>query len=248
MKRILVFSISLALLFSGAIIFPVAAEDPPAEEEEKKIDPMRTCGDRAQQEAINNVQKENGLIMEEQSWGNNPQESQYRSEVTRLLKLEIENVRKAVKDIEAKHKELINLDRFSGLKNYQEIVLEDNPGSWRNGIFVNSKKVLAMHYGPNGELECLVLDSMERGVYNTSLWTRKVLKMYYPYIQTMELVTRKQHYNPDPETLEKTAPEVQLQAFRLVFSNLRSALYSMDMMIAAYYDKRNKRNEWQIDL
>ena len=106
MKRILVFSISLALLFSGAIIFPVAAEDPPAEEEEKKIDPMRTCGDRAQQEAINNVQKENGLIMEEQSWGNNPQESQYRSEVTRLLKLEIENVRKAVKDIEAKHKEL----------------------------------------------------------------------------------------------------------------------------------------------
>ncbi|MCB1171624.1 MAG: hypothetical protein KDK25_14855 [Leptospiraceae bacterium] len=247
MKRTISLSIALALLFSASIFTPVLAEDPPAEEE-KKIDPMRECPSRPQQEALNNVEKENGLILEEQSWGNNPQESQYRSEVTRLLKLEIENVAKAVEDIEAKHKELIRLDRFSELSNYQEIVLEDNPGSWRNGIFVNSKKVLAMHYGPNGELQCLVLDSMERGVYNTSLWTRKVLRMYYPYIQTMELITRKQHYNPDPETLEKTSPEVQLQAFRLVFSNLRTALYSMDMMIAAYYDRRNKRNEWQIDL
>ena len=49
-----------------------------------------------------NVQKEEGLILGEQSWGNNPQESQYRSEVTRLLKLEIENVGKAVEDIEGR--------------------------------------------------------------------------------------------------------------------------------------------------
>lgn len=251
MKRTILYSLLVGLLTGLAILFPVFGENPTTnktDDTEKKVDPMRECPNRAKQTELNNAEKTEGLILKEVSWGNNPQETQYRNEVIRLLRLEIENVATAVSDIEAKHKELIRLDRFSSLHNYQEIVLEDNPGAWRNGIFVNSKKVLAMHYSDDGKLECLVLDSMERGVYNTSLWTRKVLRMYTPYVQTMELVTRKQHYNPPVETLESTSPEVQLNAFRLVFANLRTALYSMDMMIAAYYDRRNKRNEWQIDL
>jgi hypothetical protein len=259
MNRKLLFSLVIMVFFCGGLLVPALAEDPAGEEakeEEEEIIAMRQCPNRSQQEALNNVPKEDGLIKKPAAWGNtpgqdeaaNPQESQYRNEITRLLKIEIEKVEEAVTDIEGKHKELIALDSFTNLTNYQEIVLEDNPGSWRNGVFVNSKKVLALHYGANGELQCMVLDSMERGVYNTTLWTRKILRLYYPYIQTMELVTLREHYNPPPVTLENTSPEVQLQAFRLAFSNLRTALYSMDMMIAAFYDKRNKLNEWQIDL
>lgn len=185
------------------------------------------------------------LILPPISWGNNPQEGEYRREVERLLKLEIQNVNTAILDVVSKHKELIKL--YPELKMYQEIVLEDNPGAWRDGLFVNSKKVLSLHYAETGEIDCIVLDSMIRGVNKYELWTRKIIRLYYPSIQTLQLETRT-HNLRMLESLENTSPEVQLKALRLVFQNLRTALYSMDMLIAAYYDRRNKRNEWQINL
>ncbi|EHQ06849.1 MAG: hypothetical protein F9K24_04070 [Leptonema illini] len=185
------------------------------------------------------------LILPAISWGNNPQEGEYRREVERLLKLEIQNVNTAILDVVSKHKELIKL--YPELKRYQEIVLEDNPGAWRDGLLVNSKKVLSLHYAETGEIDCIVLDSMIRGVNKYELWTRKIMRLYYPSIQTLQLETRT-HNLRMLESLENTSPEVQLKALRLVFQNLRTALYSMDMLIAAYYDRRNKRNEWQINL
>lgn len=185
------------------------------------------------------------LIMPDISWGNNPQEGEYRREIERLLKLEIQNVNGAILDVVNKHKELIRL--YPELKNYQEIVLEDNPGAWRESLFVNSKKVLSLHYGDNGEIQCIVLDSMTRGVNRTELWTRKIMRLYYPNVQSLQLETLT-HNLRVTESLENTSPEVQLKAIRLVFLNLRTALYSMDMLIAGYYDRRNKRNDWQINL
>lgn len=185
------------------------------------------------------------LILPAISWGNNPQEGEYRREIERLLKLEIQNVNSAILDVASKHKELIKL--YPQLQKYQEIVLEDNPGAWRDGLLVNSKKVLSLHYTDTGEIDCVVLDSMIRGVNMYELWTRKIMRLYYPSIQTLELETLT-HNLRIVEGLENTSPEVQLKALRLVFQNLRTALYSMDMLIAAYYDQRNKRNDWQINL
>lgn len=235
------------------IVTAIPAEDPAGSTEGKKevklrepADPLRICKGRSvHKQKSESLTNEDGLILPESSWGNNPQEKEYREEVTRLLKLEIANVKKAVTDVAEKHERLIEL--YPQLKNYQEIVLEDNPGSWRDGVYVNSKKVLAMHYDEQGDMTCLVLDSMTRGVYQTAQWTRKVIRLHYPYVQTMEVYTERQNFN-DQASLENTSPEVQLKAFRLVFSNLRTALYSMDMMIAAFYDRRRKIHEWQINL
>ncbi|GIX42865.1 MAG: hypothetical protein KatS3mg129_2598 [Leptospiraceae bacterium] len=185
------------------------------------------------------------LILPDIAWGNNPQEVEYREEIIRLLKIEIANVEQAIKDLVNKHKELIKL--YPELKEYQEIILEDNPGSWRDGIFVNSKKVLALHYNSNGEIDCIVLDSMIRGVDQYEWWTRKIMRIYYPSIQTIQLETLRQNFRM-LESLENSSPEIQLKALRKVFINLRTALYSMDMMIAAYYDRRNKKHDWQIGL
>jgi hypothetical protein len=226
-------AIILFLLFTG-----VQAEDRPLK---KPDDPLRLCENHQEYRKAG----ANELILPDISWGNNPQEGEYRREVERLLKLEIQNVNNAVLDVVNKHKELIKL--YPELKKYQEIVLEDNPGAWRDGLFVNSKKVLSLHYADSGDLDCLVLDSMIRGVNKYELWTRKIIRLYYPSIQTLQLETRT-HNLRMIESLENTSPEVQLKALRMVFQNLRSALYSMDMLIAAYYDRRNKRNEWQINL
>jgi len=228
-------SIGLLFCFSSVV---AQTEEP---ELKKPEDSTREC---------NNAQEfrkagADELILPAVSWGNNPQEGEYRREIERLMKLEIQNVNGAILDVVGKHKELIKL--YPQLKLYQEIILEDNPGAWREGVFVNSKKVLSLHYSESGDLDCLVLDSMIRGVDRYEHWTRKIMRLYYPSIQTLQLETRT-HNLKMLESLENTSPEVQLKALRFVFQNLRTALYSMDMLIAAYYDRRNKRNEWQINL
>lgn len=246
-------AIITGILSALTLIFAVTnlpAEDSDSSTKQVKYneptDQKRVCEGRDKhKKKSETLTNEDGLILPESSWGNNPQEKEYREEVTRLLKLEISNVKDAVTDVAEKHRQLIEL--YPKLKTYQEIVIEDNPGSWRDGVYVNSKKVLAMHYDDQGEMTCLVLDSMTRGVYQTAQWTRKIIKLHYPYVQTMEIYTERQNFKDDA-SLEHTSPEVQLKAFRLVFSNLRTALYSMDMMIAAFYDRNRKIHEWQINL
>src|SRR5690606_35877764 len=98
-----------------------------------------------------------------------------------------------------------------------------------------------------GVIDCVVLDSFTRSVYNSGQGTRKIVRLYYPNIQTLELETLREHYKAKG-SLELMSPEIQLKGLRLVFSNLRAALYSMDMLIAAYYDLREKQNDWQINL
>jgi hypothetical protein len=207
----------------------------------KVTDPLRSCKNREKQPDV----PEGELIFYSTSWGNNPQEGQYRQEMERLLRIEISNVGRSLQDVHDKHKELIRL--YPEFASYQEIILEDVPGTWRDGVYVNSKRLIIFHYDEEKDLDCVVLDSMTRNIYGANEWTRKLIRLYYPNIQTMELQTLRHNYVLEG-TLEQTSPEVQLRALRLVFLNLRTALYSMDMMIAAYYDLRNKKNEWQINL
>ncbi len=260
----------LAALFGSAVLWPLQAA-PEAEGKKsdevvtdamgrkhkvkKVVDKFRLCANREEQEKkrrdreaeykrLEAEGKKPGLLSNI-SLGNNPREGQYRAEMERLLGIEIGNVQRAVRDVEHKHKELIIL--YPQLKQYQEIILEDVPGAFRDGEYVNSKKLIVMHYNEQGVIDCVVLDSMTRSVYNPTQWTRKVIRLYYPNIQTLELETHRHNYQLRG-SLETTSPEIQLKALRLVFNNLRAALYSMDMLIAAYYDLREKKSDWQINL
>ncbi len=240
------YSSALALLGAVALIVGSAgAQTAPPKEIKKKVptDPMRECINQGPQQAKAQEFKPGELTS--YSIGNNPQEGQYRREMERLLKIEISNVRNAIEDVQKKHTELSKL--FPQLEGYQEIVLEDTPGAWRDGVYVNSRRVLAIHYGAESKLSCVVLDSITRAVYNEGQWTRKLIRLYYPNIHTLEMESIRHNYTLT-HTLETAAPEIQLRALRLIYNNLRTALYSMDMQIAAYYDLRNKKNEWQINL
>lgn len=251
-SSILAITISAAV-FAGSIVqFPAIAQDQASSGQAKPVasngkparevtDPMRECNNRDKQPYI----PEGELLLDSNSWGNNPQEGQYRQEMERLLRIEISNVQRSLKDVSEKHQDLIQL--YPEFEKYQEIVLEDVPGTWRDGVYVNSKRLIIFHYDQEKKLDCVVLDSMTRSIYGANEWTRKIIRLYFPNIQTMELHTLRHNYTLGG-TLDKTSPEVQLRALRLVFLNLRTALYSMDMMIAAFYDLRNKKNEWQINL
>ena len=200
-------------------------------------DPMRKCDNRDKQPDI----PASGLIFYSTSWGNNPQEGQYRREMERLLRIEIQNVRDAINDIEKKHKEYTEL--FPDYKWYHEIVLEDDPGSWRNGIFQNSRKVIAFHFTETG-MDCVVLDLYAKSIYDENNWTRKVLRLYYPHIQSIEMQTVRHNYQLGG-TLDRAEPRIQIEALRKMNSHMREAVYTIDMRIAAYYNYRDKVNGWQ---
>ena len=264
----IILSCFLAIMISISLFMPVQAQ-PTGTSESKELvykgvllkrpkDEMRKCKNRKaqekkQQDRISRAKGGKPSLLSNISLGNNPREGQYRAEMERLLAIEINNVRMAVKDVEKKHGDLIML--YPQLKNYQEIILEDVPGAYRDGMYVNSKKVIIMHYGKRKDFKsgketrgiyCVVLDSFTRNIYNPDHWTRKVVRLYYPMVQTLELETTRHNYVL-LGSLELASPEIQLKALRLVFGNLRKALYSMDMQIAAYYDLREKKNDWQIN-
>lgn len=235
--------LAFAGLIGTLIIGPLQAKEEPKIEYRKPKDKLRACLNRADQPK--ETSDPTKPIFYKTTWGNNPQEGQYRAEMERLLQIELANVMRSVVDVEKKHEQLIEL--YPQLTGYQEIIIEDVPGVWRNNDFVNSKKLIVFHYNDNKKLECVVLDSITRSIYHDNTWTRKLLRLYYPNIQSMEMETLRHNFK-NTDTLDKTSPEVQLKALRLIFLQLRTALYSMDMMIAAYYDRRNKRNYWQINL
>ncbi len=274
MNRALLAATVTGIIAGSVTLFPIGAQTTTTTDTTKKADSgmvydkltgrkvklrkpgnkLRECPNRSivegkvaekkkQDDALLAQGKKPGLLSK-LSLGNNPREGQYRAEMERLLGIEIANVKRAVLDAQVKHKELIVL--YPQLKNYQEIILEDVPGAWRDGVFVSSKKLIIMHYDDNGDIGCVVLESFTRSIYNPGQWTKKMIRLYYPHIQFVELETLRHNYRLY-RSLEFTSPEIQLKGLRLVFGNLRAALYSMDMLIAAYYDLREKKNDWQIN-
>ncbi|MEQ9363335.1 MAG: hypothetical protein RIF32_03775 [Leptospirales bacterium] len=188
------------------------------------------------------------LILDRHTWGNNPQEGQYRLEMERLLRMEVDNVRKAIRNVEEKYGELMRAKPGPDRTHYKEIKLEDKPGVWRDGLYVNSQKIIALHFRPEDQkLDCVVLDALVQSIYIEGQWTRKLMRMYNPHIQTVELHTLRRNFVKGG-SLEKTAPEIQLQALRTFAEDLRSSLYRMDMEIAAHYNQRNKVNQWQLGM
>lgn len=247
MKKAVLYLTIGSVLITGLIFYlPAGAQENPIKTKiGKKVDKKRLCLNRKSQPAVTNSDVP---IFYKTTWGNNPQEGQYRQEMERLLRSEISNVKTAIIDIEKKHEALVQLKSYEKLAKEQTIVLENVPGVWRNNEYVSVKKLIIFHYKADKKsLDCIILESMEKNIRNDNQWTRKILRLYYPNVQSMEMETSRHHY-ASTNTLDHTSPEVQLKALRFVFLKLRSALYTMDMMIAAYYDKRNTLNYWQIDL
>ncbi|MBI3395129.1 MAG: hypothetical protein HY042_04785 [Spirochaetia bacterium] len=256
--------VGMAALAALFVIYPpqsVAQEKPqdkPAEKQNpssgvaKKAptDPLRTCAKlpagpdpRFKNDPANDADPVVLISDEFASNVENPQEKYYREEMLRLLKMEIRNVNRTVRSVEAKHKELIRL--YPQFQVYQEIMLEDVPGAWRGSEYVSVRQTLSLGYNAANQLECIVLDAVTRPVYNTDLWTRKLLRVRDYSVQTMEMETLRHNYRLY-DTLDRTSPEVQVHAFRVLDLSLRAAVSHMDMMIAAYQDNKDKRNLYQI--
>lgn len=233
----------------GAFFGPALRAQPnePELQRLRANDRLRACPNR-EQVAANATGASGELVLDEQAWGNNPQEGQYRAEMERLLKIEVQNVREAIAAVERKYAELVRARPSAARNGYKEIRLEDKPGVWRDGVYVNSQKIIALHFDAESQkLDCAVLDALVQSVYLENLWTRKLMRLYNPHIQSVELHTLRKNFTKGG-SLIKTDPKIQLKGLRLFTEDLRASLYAMDMEIAAHYDRLNRVNAWQLGL
>ena len=162
-----------------------------------------------------------------------------KEEVKNLLLAEIAIIKETMVHIEKKHALLVKL--YPHLKNYQEIKLTDNPGEWENKDYFSYKKIVAFHFDASDKILCVVIDSEKRNVNYESIWQRKLIRLYNPYIQSMEMESLSQN-SRIIHTMDDASPEMQLKGMKIMAKHLQESLYSIDLMIASYYNKREKRN------
>ena len=245
MPRLFVGLLVVSVPLAGLTQVIVAQEQQGEAQKLRANDRLRACVNWAE---FTDIDDHDELYFDNKTWGSNPQEGQYRDEMVRLLGLEVENVRRAIRNVEDKYAELIRAKPELAKQNSKELILEDKPGVWRDGQYVNTQKVLALYFDDSNEkLKCAVLDALVQNIYVANQWTRKLMRLYNPHVQRVELHTIRHNY-VQKARLERASPEIQLRALRLFAEDLRSSLYMMDMEIAAHYEQQRKVNSWQLGI
>lgn len=236
MKSIKIIIPAVSLLIMQGFIY---AQSPPGG---KAIDEIRLCKD------LENQKKKGAdkfVYPESVIDSTNYEERVQKEEMTNLLIHEITRIKETISNIERKHAALAKL--YPHIKNYQEITLENNPGEWEQKDFYSHRKVVAFHYSGDDKLACIVIDSEKKNVHYDSIWQRKIIRLYIPYIQSMEMESLG-HHSRKLETMDNATPEMQLQGLKIISRHLQESLYSIDLMIASYYNKKEKRNPFLIIL
>lgn len=169
-------------------------------------------------------------------------ESDYIKNMAILIKEEIASIQGIVKDIQKKHDKLITL--YPQFKYYQEINLEDIPGTYVGTHYLNFRKTVALHYDKDGTMNCLVIDYLSREIYVPNVFTQKFTRMYLPHVQSMEMETIQRQLRVH-DYLDNAPPDMQLMVLRRMLDDLRSVAYSLDLQISAYYYTHRKMLEWQ---
>lgn len=247
-KRSLVVFVALALITGGSVLMPLLAQESgpsgtgtstassaPEDQDpailERKI--YRSCNNR---DAIMNHKPEVGVEI-----GLDPD---YRKFLENRIQNYQTTILGIVDDIKKKHTTISGF--MPSVKNYQEVVMADNPGVWRDGHYVNEKKVIALTFNEQGDVTCIVMDSLERRLYNSGYFTRKVIRVYYPELKAIQLDTYVQnHYLPT--VLDTEHPELIVRAYKEIRTLLKSVNYNMDKLIASHEYQKERFTDWQMN-
>ncbi|MDH5654688.1 MAG: hypothetical protein OEZ34_02195 [Spirochaetia bacterium] len=230
------------ILLSAALFLApqLYAEEHPSGK--KGIDRDRTCSNVENQKNKGTDQFVYPSSFIEQT---NYEGKEYRKDMTNLLVTEINRIKNLLSTIEKRHTILTKL--YPQYRGYQEIVLEEKPGFWEFNEYVYYKKLMAFHFSSDHKISCVVIDSERKNIKNSLIFKRKLIRLYNPYIQSMEIESRS-HYSKISETMDDATPEMQLKSLRLMTAHLNESLYAIDIMISSYYNKRQKRNSDLISL
>lgn len=171
-------------------------------------------------------------------------ESKYTKSLLRIINDLKATIEVRVEDIEKKHSQLVLLRPI--YKNKHTIVTEDIPFTIDEGYDSNLLKYISFNY-EGGKIQQIELGSKKKRIhYEFAFENKKMIINPQDILETEIVLTR---FDAETKTtVRNISLDNQIRALRLIEASLRNAFYRMDVVIVLLKEKRDRENEYQIDI
>jgi hypothetical protein len=147
-------------------------------------------------------------------------------------------------DIEQKHLQLVLLK--PEYKNKHTIVTEDTPYLVDEGYESNLLKYISFIYD-NNKIKEVKLESRKKRIFYEFAFENKTMIINPTDVMSTEVILTR--FDEEQKTMIRNISlDNQIRALRLVESSLRNAFYRMDVMIVLIKERKDRSNEYQIDI
>lgn len=171
-------------------------------------------------------------------------ESKYTKSLLRIIDDLKKTIEVRLEDIEKKHSQLVMLR--PEYKNKHTIVTEDIPFTIDEGYDSNLLKYISFQYD-GGKIKQIEIGSRKKRIHYEFAFENKTMVIDPTDILKTEVILTR--FDQESKTrLSGISLDNQIRALRLVEASLRNAFYRMDVMIVLIKERRDRENEYQIDI
>ncbi|MCC5814851.1 MAG: hypothetical protein JJT78_08850 [Leptospira sp.] len=171
-------------------------------------------------------------------------ESKYTKSLLRIIDDLKKTIEIRLEDIEKKHSQLVMLR--PEYKNKHTIITEDIPFTIDEGYDSNLLRYISFKYESSKIKEIEIGSRKKRIHYEFAFENKTMIIDPSDILKTNVILTR---FDEEKRTsLNSISLDNQIRALRLVESSLRNAFYRMDVMIVLIKERRDRENEYQIDI
>ncbi|MCC6275191.1 MAG: hypothetical protein IT569_05010 [Leptospiraceae bacterium] len=189
-----------------------------------------------QQKREPDASKENDIFQDKQS--------AYTKSLTRIINELEKSIEVRLKDLEAKHDQLIVLR--PELKNKQTIVTEDIPFVYDEGYESNLYKYISFSF-EEGKVKEIRLGSKKKRIHYEYAYENKTMIFTPPTVSNTKIVLERSD-RVETTVLSHISYDNQIKALRFIEASLRSSIYRMDVMMVLYKETKDRRNLYQISI
>lgn len=171
-------------------------------------------------------------------------DSNYTKSLLKIIDDLKELIQVRIGDIEVKHSQLVLLK--PEYKNKHTIVTEDVPYLVDDGYESNLLKYISFIY-ENNKIKVVKLESRKKRIFYEFAFENKTMIINPSDVMKTEVILT--HFDEEQKTMIKNISlDNQIRALRLVESSLRNAFYRIDVMIVLIKERKDRSNEYQIDI
>lgn len=171
-------------------------------------------------------------------------ESTYTKSLLRIIEDLKKTISVRIEDVEKKHAQLVMLR--PEYKENHTIVTEDIPFIIDEGYDSNLLRYISFRYN-SGKIREIELGSRKKRIHYEFAFENKTMIIDpKDVLATQVILTR---FDEEKKTsIRDISLDNQIRALRLIEASLRNAFYRMDVMIVLIKEKRDRENEYQIDI
>lgn len=169
--------------------------------------------------------------------------SEYTKSLKKIIVSLETTINERLKDLERKHDILVVL--MPMYEKRQTIVTEDIPFQVQDGYESNLLKYITFQFN-SGKVSDITLASESKRIYYEVMFENKKIVFKPTDLKSSE-VTHEVFEKTEVTRLNEMSLENQIKALRLLEASLRSSIYRIDILLALYKDKKDRKNLYHIE-